>query len=248
MTIPKRYRIEHLLVTGVQPFKNLDAETREYLAATIKQHGNLRKMPVLLSADGILYDGHQRLMIAAEVLDRKEIGAGEFIINPKVVGRERAYEEAMRANFNRRHLSGKDKAAAMWELRRQFRLSQTTIAKMLGMRQPSVSELMNRYRPEDADELTQTIGEDGRVTTNPSRRGRSGDITARDETTLTPYNARVQLKNRLNTIGTSVSHLIADAQSVPDFTTFEERDSVLNQIDGIMGNLRTVADKYTRNK
>lgn len=245
MTTPKKYRIDVLLINGAQPFKNLDAETREYLTATIKAHGNLRKMPVLLSADGILYDGHQRLMILSE-LGRKEITVGEFIINPKVIGRERAYEEAMRTNFNRRHLSGKDKATAMWELRRQFKLSQTTIAKMLGMRQPSVSQLMNRYRPDDADNLIETIGEDGRVTVNPSRRQKpvTYDITAEDDTAPTPYEARQQLKKQLNKIGASVSHLVADTHSVPNFATFEERDIVIAQIDGIIGTLRTVADKY----
>lgn len=242
MTTPKKYRISNLLLGGAQPFKNLDPETREYLTATIKTHGNLRRMPVLLSADGILYDGHQRLMILAE-LGRKEITAGEFIINPKVAGREQAYEEAMKTNFNRRHLSGKDKAAAMWELRRQFKLSQTTIARMLDMRQPSVSQLMNRYRPDDADTLTETIGEDGRVTINP-RRSRDADITAKDDTTVTPYEARQRIKKRLNQIGLSVSHLVADSQSVPGFSTFEERDSVTGQIAGIIGTLTTVADKF----
>jgi hypothetical protein len=250
MTIPKRYNISKLLLGGAQPYKNLDAETREYLTHTIASHGRkLTRMPVLLSADGILYDGHQRLMILAE-LGRKEINVGEFIINPKIVGREAAYIEAVKTNQNRRHLDGKAKAAAMWEMVRQFRLSQRAIAKMLGMRQPSVSQLMNKYKPDDFEDMPrERIGEDGRLidVTNIGMSGKWGtgeDVTARDETP-TPYDYRQRIKKTLTQIAAKVSNLSTDAQMCGEFATFEERDGVVTAIDGIIGTLGAVRDKFT---
>jgi hypothetical protein len=246
MTIPKRYDISTLLLNGAQPYKNLDTETREYLAHTISSHGKkLNKMPVLLSADGILYDGHQRLMILAE-LGRKQIAVGEFLINPKVIGREAAYFEAVKTNQNRRHLTGKAKAEAMWEMVREFKLSQTTIAKRLGMRQQSVSELMRKYRPADiADMPTERIGADGR-TINVSNIGKGigEDITARDDVP-TPYDYRQRIKKGLVQIAGKVSHLSTDAQMCGEFSTYAERDGVITAIDGIIGTLGAVRDKFT---
>ena len=56
----KRYSIEELLRNGVQPFDNLTPEQENELEEEIvAKGGNLRYMPVHLSAEGILYDGHQ---------------------------------------------------------------------------------------------------------------------------------------------------------------------------------------------
>jgi hypothetical protein len=237
MTNPKRHTISSLLLNGAQPYKNLDAETREYLTRTIKSHGNLRRMPVLLSADGILYDGHQRLMILAE-LGRKEINIGEYLVNPKIVGRKAAYFEAMKTNNNRRHLTGQAKAEAMWDTVRQFKLSQTTIAKNLGMRQQSVSELMNKYRPKDMEDIPDwTVGEDGRTYR------RRPDITARDDQP-TPYEYRQRIKKTLKQIATKASNLSTDAQMCGEFSTFEERDGFITGINGIIATLTTVAERF----
>jgi hypothetical protein len=240
LTIPKRYEISNLLASGEQPYPDLDAETREYLTATIKAHNGLRQMPVHISADGILYDGHQRLKILAD-LGRKQIVPGEWIINSKVAGREDSYAEAMKINdIGKRQQTGKVRAAAMWEMVRRYRASQARIAKKLGMKQQSVSELMNKYKPADiADMPAERVGLDGR-TINVSNIGK--DITARDDQP-TPYEYRQRIKKGLAQIAGKVSNLSTDAQMCGEFSTFEERDGVIAAIDGIIGTLGAVRDR-----
>ena len=232
-TTPKRYDIKNLLVNGAQPYKNLDEETREYLTYTIKSQGrNLRKMPVSISGDGILYDGHQRLQILAH-LGKVNIGVGEFIINPKVIGREAAYFEAMKVNANRRHLTGRAKAAAMWDLVRHFALSQTTIARHLGMKQQSVSELMNKYRPADIDSMpSERIGEDGRAI-NVSNIGK-------DPTKLPPaYEMRKRLMLSLHKMREAAAHVVADASGCGRLSPYDF-NQVMEDIDVLRNVLASV--------
>jgi hypothetical protein len=189
-------------------------------------------MPVLLSADGILYDGHQRLQLLAE-LGRKAIGVGEFILNPKVVGREAAYMEAIQANQNRRHLTGKMKAEAMWNMVRQFKLSQTTIATRLGMRQQSVSELMRKYPPADIDDMpAETVGADGK--TYPR-----GDVSAKSDQ-LTPGDYRARLKKQLTTMRVLARNGVDDSAGCGHLDGYE-RAGIAEDIAAVKVMLDTIA-------
>ena len=57
---PSRYSIEGLLNTSVQPFEDLDDVALKSLGKAIGKEGPLA-VPVSVSSDGILLDGHQRL-------------------------------------------------------------------------------------------------------------------------------------------------------------------------------------------
>jgi hypothetical protein len=163
----KRYSIEKLLAEGIQPFQNLTDEQRDDLERDIVSKGKkLDKMPVYLSADEILYDGHQRLLILLK-LGRKTIGEDEIIRNPKIKGHRATRMEAIKINRNRRHLTGKAMADVIWDLVLRYGMSQTAIGKEIGMRQQSVSELMDKYPP-NKDEMPEeivTTGEDGKTYT-----------------------------------------------------------------------------------
>ena len=163
MTTTKRYSIERLLMDGAQPFDNLDAEQYDDLRYDIASKGKrLDTMPVHLSADDVLYDGHQRLRILLE-LGKKTIGESEIIRNTKIKGRRAAYMEAIKINRQRRHLTGEAMAKVIWDLVQRYGMSQNNIGKEIGMTQQSVSELMKKYPPADLPDSISTLGADGKT-------------------------------------------------------------------------------------
>jgi hypothetical protein len=166
-----RYSIEKLLIEGVQPFQPLTPVELDDLKRDIASKGKrLDKMPVHLSADDILYDGHQRLRILLE-LGRKQIGEEELIRNTKIKGRRNAYFEAVKINRQRRHLTGEAMSVVIWNMVTEYGMSQTAIGKQIGMKQQSVSELMKKYPPaEGLPKTVSTVGADGKTyTRTPSR-------------------------------------------------------------------------------
>jgi uncharacterized ParB-like nuclease family protein len=78
---PSHYSIEKLLSQGVQPFPDLSPEDFAVLQEDIRTKGLIN--PVLLTVDGYLFDGHQRLK-ALLALGRKRISAEHVKVVPKV--------------------------------------------------------------------------------------------------------------------------------------------------------------------
>jgi hypothetical protein len=243
-TSPASYTIENLLSQSVQPFRDLPPDEFESLMLSLKTQG--LQNPILLTEDGFLYDGHQRCKALLR-LGRKRILAGDVRVQ-KGVTRANMLEHAYASNVVRRHLSTGDKVAAMHQcVARGW--SQRKIARTFGISQPAVSQLLSNpeYQPENMPEVIITEGDDGK--TRVRRRGRrrpepeGGDVTARDETP-TPYEYRQRIKKGLVTIAGKVSNLSTDAQMCGPFSTFEERDGVITAIDGIIGTLTIVRDRF----
>jgi predicted XRE-type DNA-binding protein len=165
--VTQRYFIEKLLIEGAAPFDPLSHEEYDDLKRDIELNKGKRldKMPVYLSADDILYDGHNRLRILLE-LGRKTIGEDEFIRNPKIKGYKAAYFEAWKVQQNRRNATGEAKAKGIWKMVTEWGMSQTAIGKQIGIRQQSVSELMNKYPAslfyDEMPKVITTRGEDGK--------------------------------------------------------------------------------------
>ena len=158
---PAFYSIEKLLEQSVQPFPDLPPDEFEILKQSIKDRGLLN--PILLTADGYLFDGHQRLK-AMLALNRKRISA-ESVKVMMGVTRDNMLGNAYASNMVRRMLSTADKAARMHACV-AMGWSQRKIAKEFSMSQPAVSQLMAAYPPADGlPEVIITQGEDGKTYT-----------------------------------------------------------------------------------
>jgi hypothetical protein len=167
MTEPTQtfYSIEKLLSQTVQPFADLAPEDFEVLKQSIKDRGLIN--PVLLTEDGYLFDGHQRLK-ALLALGRKRISAEHVKVMPNVT-RDNMLGHAYASNMVRRMLTTPDKAARMHQCA-AMGWSQRRIAKEFAMSQPGVSQLMATYPPEgDVPEVIVTQGDDGKTYTRTPR-------------------------------------------------------------------------------
>jgi hypothetical protein len=170
MTEPTQtfYSIEKLLSQTVQPFADLAPEDFEVLKQSIKDRGLIN--PVLLTEDGYLFDGHQRLK-ALLALGRKRISADHVKVMPNVT-RDNMLGHAYASNMVRRMLTTPDKAARMHQCA-AMGWSQRRIAKEFHMSQPGVSQLMATYPPEgEVPEVIVTEGKDGKQYTRKPPRGR----------------------------------------------------------------------------
>lgn len=162
---PSTYSIEKLLSQSVQPFPDLPPEEAEVLKESIRARGLLN--PILLTGDGYLFDGHQRLK-ALLALGRKRIGA-EHVKVMENVTRENMLGNAYASNMVRRMLTTADKAARMYQCA-AMGWTQKRIAKEFHMSQPGVSQLMAAYPPEDGlPAVIVTDGEDGKQYTRTPR-------------------------------------------------------------------------------
>lgn len=165
MTAKVFYSIEKLLSQTVQPFPDLPPEEAEVLRESIRVRGLLN--PVLLTADGYLFDGHQRLK-ALLALGRQRISADHVKVMPNVT-RDNMLGNAYASNMVRRMLTTADKAARMHQCA-AMGWSQKRIAKEFSMSQPGVSQLMAAYPAGgDAPEVLITQGEDGKTYTRIPR-------------------------------------------------------------------------------
>jgi ParB-like chromosome segregation protein Spo0J len=156
---PSRYSIAELLNRGVQPLEDLPAEELAALGKAIGR-GPLA-IPVSVSSDGLLLDGHQRLkaMLAA---GRKLIDAGDVRVIDQATAAN-ALEWAIRLNVARRHLSVAEKADLARKLQMERRWPQRKIAKVFGVTQPAVAQwLSTTAATTQQEQPTFVIGADGK--------------------------------------------------------------------------------------
>jgi ParB-like chromosome segregation protein Spo0J len=157
---PTRYPIAELLNSGVQPLEDWTAEELAALGKAIGR-GQLA-IPVSISSDGLLLDGHQRLK-AMLAQGRKTIDADDVRVIPQATA-ENALEWSVELNVRRRHLSVAEKADLARKLQRQRRWSQRKIAKVFGVTQPAVNQwLRNIEAATDEEQPTFVVGEDGKT-------------------------------------------------------------------------------------
>jgi ParB-like chromosome segregation protein Spo0J len=132
----RTYLIDDLLATGVQPFDDLDAEMIDNMANSLGKT-NPVLVPVVITTEGVLVDGHQRLT-AMRRAGRTTIDAADVRVvegNP--------LEWAVRLNVQRRHLTVEEKAATARRLKAEHGWTQTKIARLFGVSQPAVSQWLN---------------------------------------------------------------------------------------------------------
>jgi ParB-like chromosome segregation protein Spo0J len=218
----------------------MDPDEFEALVDDIRVHGLMN--PVQLSVEGRLYAGHERLK-AMLALGRKRIPADKVEINPRVT-RDNELEYCVADNLVRRHLDVAKKADVMWRLTAKG-WTQKKIAKVFHITQPAVSMLMRDHPPAGGLPDTRTsVGEDGkaRTTVPKPKTDERPDVTARDETP-TPYEYRQRVNDRLKKMSLSAAHLDADLQMCGPFPTFEQRDSVITAINGIVYKLLGIAER-----
>ena len=155
--VPGRYQIDRLLNTGVQPFEDLDEETLRSLGTRIGR-GALA-VPVAVSEDGILLDGHQRLK-AMRAKGRKWIDAADVTV-VKGATAENALEWAVELNVKRRHLTVEQKGEVARRLQQERRWSQQKIADLFGVSRPAVSQWLAKTDPDGEDTPYFVEGADG---------------------------------------------------------------------------------------
>jgi predicted XRE-type DNA-binding protein len=157
---PTRYSIAALLNAGVQPLPDLPNEELAALGKSIGR-GPLA-VKIVVSRDGILLDGHQRLKAMAAT-GRKYIDAGDVIVDEATTS-DNALERAVQLNVQRRHLSVEDKATLARRLQHERRWSQGKIAKLFGVSRPAVSQWLGKTATDDTDDApTYVVGLDGKT-------------------------------------------------------------------------------------
>jgi len=165
-TTPTRWNIERLLATGVQPFEDLPDEELAALADGLRK-GRPLPVPVVLTRDGILIDGHQRLRIMLGQ-GSKTIGARDVRIVQEATA-DNALEYAVTLNFRRRQLTADDKGRLALRLMRTYGWSQGKVADVLHVHRPQVSRWLKGIGAStDADDPdliipTLTEGVDGAI-------------------------------------------------------------------------------------
>lgn len=135
-----RYSIDALLKSGVQPFDNLDDDAMDALAKGMSDAEALA-VPIVLTSDGVLVDGHQRLL-AMRRNGRKFVDVGDVRIIKKA-NAGNALEWAIRLNVQRRQLSIQEKAKIVRKLVSEHGWTQRTIAELFGVSQAAVSQWLN---------------------------------------------------------------------------------------------------------
>jgi hypothetical protein len=147
-TQPGRYDIEALLNKGVQPLDDLEPDALKALGKGIGR-GPLA-VPVSVTSDGILIDGHQRLK-AMLGNGRKFIDANDVRVIPAAT-EANALEWAVRLNVQRRQLTVEQKADLARRLQATRGWSQGRIAKAFGVSRPAVSQWLSKTAPIAIDE------------------------------------------------------------------------------------------------
>jgi ParB/RepB/Spo0J family partition protein len=148
-TMPARYSIAHLLDEGVQPFNDLDDEQLTALSKGIART-KLLAVPVVITSDGLLIDGHQRLR-AMRMDGRTYIDASDVRIVDDADS-SNALEWAVRLNVQRRQLTVEEKAEVARRLQAEHGWSQRKIAELFGVSQPAVSQWLNPPKPDGPKE------------------------------------------------------------------------------------------------
>lgn len=133
----KRYSIQPLLDSGVQPFGDLGDEALAALTKGLTRR-KLLAVPIVVTSDGVLVDGHQRLR-AMRADGRTFIDASDVRVLDDVTHAD-ALEWAVRLNVQRRQLSVEEKAEVARKLQTEQGWSQRKIADLFGVSQPAVSQ------------------------------------------------------------------------------------------------------------
>lgn len=159
-TAQVRYEIQKLLDTGVQPWDAATDAELDALARGIGRRPDPLAVPVVLSRDGYLVDGSQRLR-ALQLLGKKYINATDVRVLPQVT-RANALEWSIRLQAQRRQLDIPQKARVVRMLQTRNGWSQSRIAKVFGVSGAAVSQWLGQTPPETDDVLpSEVIGEDG---------------------------------------------------------------------------------------
>src|SRR5664279_5492582 len=104
---PTRYNIEALLASGIQPFP--DSSDDDFIELRKSLGKKPLAVPVSISSDNRLLDGHQRLR-ALLANGRKWLDASEVRIIADA-NESNAVESTIRPNVQRRHVSTESNAA-----------------------------------------------------------------------------------------------------------------------------------------
>lgn len=169
MTTRKQYKISDLLTDSVQPFEDLDAEMLDAIGRGMVE-GQALAVPVVITSDGVLVDGHQRLRVLQQQ-GRSVISAEDVRVIPAT--KEDALEWSIKLNVQRRHLTTEQKAAKALELRQTKRWSDSKIAELFGVSRAAVGQWLKGQQKLDA-----VIGRDGVIQTPKGKvNGREADVT-----------------------------------------------------------------------
>jgi hypothetical protein len=153
--------ISDLLAKSVQPFDDLTREELDGLAAGIDANAPLA-VPVSVSSDGILLDGHQRLGVL-QAMGRDTLDDGEVRVIA-AANATNATEWAVRLNVQRRHLSRAQKAEIARRMQAEKGWSQALIAQVFGVSRPAVSQWL---KGSPGDQPAEVTGRDGKMYTRP---------------------------------------------------------------------------------
>ncbi len=156
---PKRYSIEKLLQTGVQPFPDWPDEELDQFGKDLGR--KMLAQRVSMTSDGIIVDGHQRLQ-ALQRAGHKTISADEVHI-VEWATKANALELAVELNVRKRpSLTIAEKANMARQLQRKYNWSQRKLAKIFGVSQPAISQWLSATPTDDTDPVSFVIGEDGK--------------------------------------------------------------------------------------
>jgi len=156
-----RYEIQKLLDEAIQPWDALTDEELNALSKGLGRRQDPLAVPVVLSRDGRLIDGSQRLR-ALQLRGRTYIDAMDVRILPQVTGAN-ALEWAIRLNAQRRQLDIPQKARLVRTLMAKNGWSQGRCARVFGVSSAAVSQWLGQTAPAtDEQELSDyVVGEDG---------------------------------------------------------------------------------------
>ena len=99
-----------------------------------------------------------------------EIGRDDYTIDPLAVDEESELARAMIYQLNRRNLGDAKRQRAAWAafLRDERKLSQSKIAKLMGVSQPAVSQWFSDFPEFARKKATTVVGEDGKTRISPA--------------------------------------------------------------------------------
>ncbi len=155
-----RYEIQKLLDGAIQPWDAMTDQELDALARGIGRRADPLAVPVVLSRDGQLVEGSQRLR-ALQLNGRKYISATDVRVAPQITSAN-ALEWAIRLNAQRRQLDIPQKARVVRALMQKNGWSQNRCAKVFGVSSAAVSQWLGQTSAEE-DLPEFVVGEDGVV-------------------------------------------------------------------------------------
>ena len=155
-TPPFFQKKEEPMIAKYQAFPDLTNEEYESLKSSILEHGVL--VPVIVSEDDEIIDGHHRVRIA------KELGVEYTTEIRSGLTDQEKYELSMKLNFARRHLTLKQKQEIIKkQLINNTESSDRMIARSLGVSPSSVGKVRKKLESEgQLSKLDSSICADGK--------------------------------------------------------------------------------------